>query len=477
MWERAGSAVATTAAFAVMLGFATPALAHAADRGHVLLLPTGYYLAGGAAAVAVSFIVLAVIDPRPLDRLLAARVGSYAVPMWLRPAASAICALFLLCLLIAGWFGSRDPLSNPLPLFVWTVFWVGMTLLQGIVGDVWRFLDPIFSLSGLVRRAARLPVDGLVALPQRLGYLPATVQFFAFGWFELVYVAPDDPARLATVVAVYVSVNTAAACLFGYKEWSRRGECFAVFFGMIARMGVVARIGPDAGGRERLTLCPPGAQLVNAAPLPMSGALFLLLTLSTVSFDGLMRTFFWLGRIGVNPLEFEGRSSVTVANSIGLLGAFLYLSAVFVLCVQVGQWLTGKAGDLRAATGALVWSIVPIALAYHFSHYLTSFVLNAQYALSAISDPLANGWNLFGTAGMHVSAGVTAGADMAWRVWNAQFAAIVIGHVLAVVAAHVIAFRLHGEREQAAASQAPLAVLMVLYTLLGLWLLSSPTGA
>ena len=47
----------------------TPAFAHASDRGHVLLLPTGYYVAGGAFAVAVSFLVLALLPPdcaRPL---------------------------------------------------------------------------------------------------------------------------------------------------------------------------------------------------------------------------------------------------------------------------------------------------------------------------------------------------------------------------------------------------------------------------
>ena len=39
-----------------------PAFAHASDRGHVLLLPTGYYIAGGALAVAVSFLVLALLS-------------------------------------------------------------------------------------------------------------------------------------------------------------------------------------------------------------------------------------------------------------------------------------------------------------------------------------------------------------------------------------------------------------------------------
>jgi hypothetical protein len=135
-------------------------------------------------------------------------------------------------------------------------------------------------------------------------------------------------------------------------------------------------------------------------------------------------------------------------NSIGLAGAFLLLSGAFLACVWLGQRLAGAGGTLVAA-GALVWSIAPIALAYHFSHYLISFTLNAQYALAAISDPLSRGWNLFGTAGYHV---------------------------LAVVMAHVAAFRLHGNSRRAVVSQIPLVVLMVGYTVFGLWLLSSPTG-
>ncbi|TGT34972.1 hypothetical protein EN812_32500, partial [Mesorhizobium sp. M4B.F.Ca.ET.169.01.1.1] len=41
---------------ALGLVFPTPAFAHASDRGHVLLFPTGYYLIGGAFAVAASFL-------------------------------------------------------------------------------------------------------------------------------------------------------------------------------------------------------------------------------------------------------------------------------------------------------------------------------------------------------------------------------------------------------------------------------------
>ncbi|MBU2704273.1 hypothetical protein Ga0466249_005434, partial [Sporomusaceae bacterium BoRhaA] len=79
-------------------------------------------------------------------------------------------------------------------------------------------------------------------------------------------------------------------------------------------------------------------------------------------------------------------------------------------------------------------------------------------------------------AGLHVSAGLVLGAGSAWVLWNLQAGAIVIGHVMAVLAAHAIAGRLHGTAAASALSQAPLAALMVGYTVFGLWLLSTPTG-
>ncbi|HEU4987504.1 MAG TPA: hypothetical protein VFT89_10610, partial [Rhizobiaceae bacterium] len=109
-------------------------------------------------------------------------------------------------------------------------------------------------------------------------------------------------------------------------------------------------------------------------------------------------------------------------------------------------------------------------------HYLTALLVNGQYALAALSDPLSNGWDLFATAGFHVQAGVALGAQSAWIIWNAQAAAIIGGHVLAVIIAHVIACRIHGSQRDAMISQIPLAALMVGYTVFGLWLLSSPTA-
>src|SRR5947208_3177940 len=68
----------------------TPAFAHASDRGHVLLLPTGYYIIGGAFAVAASFLVLALLPPDTLDRFWRRRLPLFAFGDSVRAAISLI---------------------------------------------------------------------------------------------------------------------------------------------------------------------------------------------------------------------------------------------------------------------------------------------------------------------------------------------------------------------------------------------------
>ncbi|TPI10146.1 hypothetical protein, partial [Mesorhizobium sp. B4-1-1] len=442
------------------------------DRGHVLLLPTGYYLAGGALAVAVSFLVLALLPPAALDNFWRKRLSLLTFSDHPRTIVSLISFAGFALLIAAGLFGSRDPLSNPLPLVVWTLLWAGFTLLQGIVGNLWSWLNPWY---GPWRVASR--VFGIHAgdakrsgLPSSLGYWPAFVLFFAFAWFELIDPAPDDPARLALAAGLYWLASFAAMLIFGYGTWSRRGEFLTVFFSMVARFA------PFEHDEGRLSLCWPGAKLLAAEPLPLSGTAFLLLALSSVSFDGLSKTFFWLARFGINPLEFPGRTALIGIGSYGLVLTFILLAAAFALAVFLGQRLAGDARSFGKAAGLLVWSIVPIALAYHIAHYLTVLLVDGQYALVALSDPFALGWNLFGTADMMVEAGVVAGAQSAWWLWNLQAGVIIAGHVLAVLVAHGLAWRLHPQPSRAALSQLPLTLMMIAYTIFGLWLLATPTA-
>ncbi|TIT75159.1 MAG: hypothetical protein E5W57_23425, partial [Mesorhizobium sp.] len=269
---------------------------------------------------------------------------------------------------------------------------------------------------------------------------------------------------------LYWLFSAVAMLAFGYEDWSRRGEFLTIFFSMVARFA------PFQREQGRLGLGWPGSKLLAASPLPASGTAFLLLALSSVSFDGLSKTFFWLGLFGINPLEFPGRTALIGIGTSGLVLTFVLLAAIFALAVFLGQRLAGGGQSFGEASGLLVWSIVPIALAYHIAHYLAALLVDGQYALAALSDPFALGWNLFGTADMVVEAGVVAGAGSAWWLWNCQAGVIIAGHVLAVLIAHGLAWRLHPQPSRAALSQLPLTLLMIAYTIFGLWLLATPTA-
>jgi hypothetical protein len=423
------------AALAIALAASPPVLAHTGERGFVMLLPTGLYITGGALAVVLSFVVMAFL---PTIRIPERKAVERQAPRWL----SFISFLFVMGLLVAGWAGSRDPLDNPLPLTVWTLWWVGFTFLHAVFGNLWRGLNPW----------RWLPFRGVRPMPA--GYWPAVALMLAFAWFELVYPAPQDPAILAGAVLGYFLLTAVALALFG-PAWLERGEAFSVFFGMVAR------------------LAPPWRRLRAGEALPPSLVAFVLLALATVSFDGLSRTFWWLGLIGENPLEHPGRSAVMLPNSIGLVATFLAFVLFYLGTVRLGARL---AGAPEPGYGYYVLSIVPIAFGYHFAHYFPTFLVDAQYALRALSDPLERGWDLFGTRDLHVRTSFLADHASVYVIWNLQVAAIVAAHVAGVVVAHVLALRRHPATRTALVSQLPMTGLMVGYTILGLWLLSTPVA-
>ena len=81
----------------------------------------GTISSAGRIAVAASFLVLLFVRPEGLERLSAARLRIGALGEALRLPLSLVSFAVFAILVAAGFFGSRDPLSNPLPLTVWTL--------------------------------------------------------------------------------------------------------------------------------------------------------------------------------------------------------------------------------------------------------------------------------------------------------------------------------------------------------------------
>ena len=227
----------------------------------------------------------------------------------------------------------------------------------------------------------------------------------------------------------------------------------------------------------------PGWDLMSPHPYAVGLGVFALTLLASGSFDGLKESFWWLGLINVNPLEFPGRSAVITSSLIGLALAVIGLVTAFALVVWACRAIAvaGKPRESQPSFAvvfaALAPAVLPIALGYHISHFMVSFLIEGQYLLAAISDPLANGANLFGWADRRVTAGFLNSLDSVFVIWLTQLGVVVGGHILSVLVSHRVALQLFGDARRAALSQIPLGAFMVLYTLFGLWLLATPRGA
>jgi len=448
-------------AFAALCLHSTVAYAHAAGRGFVMLLPTGWVIAGGALAVLVSFAAVSL-----LPRLAMKMPGSVAP---LSPAVaqgvSLVSALVLGALIGLGFMGPRDPVENLLPLAIWTLWWVEIVMLHPLFGNLWEALNPFTGLHALVTgRFGRDEGAAPLRFPSWLGYWPAVVIFFGFAWFQLVYPAPEDPAILATAVCAYLAVGFAGALGFGVKAWLGQGDPFAVF---LAQLGAAAPFG--RGGLRW-----PGAGLLALPALPFSGVVFVLLTLGCITFDGFANTFTWLALIGVNPLDFPGRSLVMGANTLGILLVSGVLAAGFFAAVWAGWYWAGRTQSLARLCGRLVYSLIPISIAYHFAHYLSDTLVKSQYLLLALNDPLENGADLFGIGHAHVMTSFQNTASGALAIYATQTAALVIGHVIGVAVAHSVAVEEGLPASLVMRLELPLALCMVAYTGFGLWLLGAP---
>ncbi|HUF57333.1 MAG TPA: hypothetical protein VMM55_12315, partial [Thermohalobaculum sp.] len=419
----------------------------------------------------LSFLALALAPGEGLARAWRARAAA-ALPAAdrAREVAGWLSFAGFAALLALGFLGPHDPLLNLLPLTVWTALWVGLTALTALVGDVWRWLNPWVAPWRLARRLG-LAADAPPRWIAWLGLWPAVAGLLAFGWFELVHVTPADPGLLARVTLGYWLLTFALMLVAG-EAWLGQGEFLSVFFRFVGRLAPVA----IEGGRVRLAL--PGARLLAAPPLPLSGVAFVSAALATVTFDGLSRTFLWLDLVGTNPLEFPGRSAVTGVNTAGYAAACVAMTAAFAGAVRLGRRLAPAPVPARVELGRLALTLLPIALAYHLSHYLTVLLVNGQYWWAALGDPLGRGWGLTGFDSHDVTTSFLYERGAVRTIWTVQAGAVIAGHLLAVLLAHLTALSLHGgDRRAAARGQLPLAGLMVLYTLLGLWLLATPTGA
>ncbi|HLQ18543.1 MAG TPA: hypothetical protein VK146_06140, partial [Tabrizicola sp.] len=265
---------------------------------------------------------------------------------------------------------------------------------------------------------------------------------------------------LAQVALAYWAVIFMLAVLEG-EGWLEQGEFLTVLFALIAKVAPIWH--EHAGKTTRLMRGWPGTQVLAMPPLSPSAVVFVSLALAALTFDGLAETFWWQALIGENPLEPTGRSAVMWENSGGLLAVW-----VLTLGLILGATLLGRRIGGGFATGPVMLSFLAIAAGYHAAHYLVMLLTAGQYTLAALNDPLMTGDSWLGLPPFFVSFGFLTDPRVMPLIYGLQFAAILGAHLLAVL----LGLKLAGQGARPIA-HLPMTVLMVAYTVLGLWLLST----
>lgn len=432
-------------------------LAHGIGGAKDLPLPLELAIAGAVAALVVSFTVLAIAWRSP--RYDAATSGRPA-PAWLdgltsstawRVTLRAVGFAFFLYVAAAAVFG-QDTLVNPFLGVFYVLLWVGIVPASVLLGPVWKALSPSRTINTVLARVSGSdPEVGMYTYPERLGYWPAAVGLFAFVWLELVYPHSTEIGPVRLWCAIYIGVMLIGGALFGNRFYER-ADPFEVYSSLVARLSVW-------GHRDgHLVLRSP---LANLDTVPVAPGLV-----------GVVAVLF--GSTAYDSFK-EASPWVRFVQSTSIPSGLIDNVALLVFCVGVGVifaagcMATGVGPGVRRSTlpDLFAHSMIPIIVGYIIAHYLTYLVEYGQTTIVQLSDPFSRGDDYLGTADLAVNYWLSFHPDFLARL---KVGAVVVGHVLGVVAAHDRAIKLLPRRHQLT-GQLSLLVAMVFFTVGGLYLL------
>ena len=467
--------------------------AHGFGVIYTLPLPFWLYAWGAMAALIISFVVLIfVASDRFIFDAQPGRDISFAGPVRFAKRYKLVGALKILSLcglllcIATGVFGVKSPYGNFNMTFFWVIFVLGFSYGTALFGDLFAAINPWKFIVDIIARIFPRFSSGCVSYPNLLAYWPALALYMGFIWIELF--AQTEPFTLALLMLAYTVINVIGVGLIGRRFWFEYCEFFSVFFRLIAIMAPIDYRPNDSNGQGGyLRLRMPFSGVLGPPPAQLSILVFILFMLSSTAFDGLHETvawkkLFWLDFYhgflqywtDSNPLAAFGRMSRLYAywqTLCLLLSPFLYL-LVFAGFLAFGKYFTESNISLKALLLKFSYTLLPIALVYHIAHYYTLIQTQGIKIISLVSDPFGWGSNWFGTA------------DWLQRVfipdtsttWHAQLGLIVAGHIASVYFSHVVALRSLIRTRNAVLSQLPLLLLMLLFTVSGLWILSQPIG-
>ena len=496
---------------AASVGF-TPAYAHGFGERYDLPIPLNFFLVGAAATVALSFVVIGLFVGSSASHLRYPRFNLLAVS-WLQillsskvliTAVKSFSVFLFVPTLVTAIFGTNKSPNNFSPTFVWIIWWVGMGYAAALLGNLWAFVNPWKCIYEWVQKLFRIHdrprEEGMFRYPLGWDVWPAVVLFFVFAWIENIYQSAAVPFNLGMLILAYSVITWVGMLAFGKDQWLQRGEAFSILFSFFSRFSPTevrvidtrycesCQLGcyPTENGcvdchgcferaeqsvRE-LNIRPYAVGLSGVGKVSTATAVFVVLALATVTFDGLSATGAWTDfNLALYDIaSMFGSYAIEAVETFGLIGVPVLFLVIYISFSWGIRRLSGDRASTTQIARSFVFALVPIALAYNMAHFISLLAITGQAIIPLLSDPFGSGWDLLGTGDYVVNIRVV----NAKFVWFLSVAAIVLGHIVSVYVAHVISLGRIPDRGRALRGQYPMLVLMVFYTATSLWILAQP---
>ena len=444
--------------------------AHGLGGADDLPIPANLAIAGGTAALTISFAVLllawrkARFDTPSHELLVPPPIARVLDGPALKIALRTLGLLFLGFMLWPAVLGPND-LTNPVFGVAYAWLWVGLVPVSLLFGAAYRAVNPVRTLLELLDKAVgRAPGDrrsdghsdghseGLRPYPPWLGYWPASLGLFAFVWLELVSPDGTDLGFVRLWFALYAAAMLVGWAVFG-TTWISRADPFEVYSTLVGHLSPWSR---NTAGR--LVLVSPLRNLARISPEAGLVAVVAVL-LGSTAYDSWSNSGTWIRFVQSNSIDGTRLGTGLILGIILVVG-ITFAAACMATGVEPGT-------PRRELPRRLAHSIVPIIVGYMIAHYLSFLVEYGQQTLILISDPGGTGADLFGTADLEINYWFSQNPSALATI---KVLAIVTGHVLGVIAAHDRSLTLLARRHLIV-GQLALLFAMVGYTFMGLYLL------
>jgi len=423
-----------------------------------LAVPRWLYLATGGATIGASALLASFVTDRAFITYLHTWRRSLRTPeTWWHPVTWVGRGVGIVTLVLSVYLGYAGP-QLPTASFTILVTFAGIRAALPIVaysvGNVWPALNPWRAI------AAVLP-SGFLEYPNTLQRWPAVGAILTLVWVEVIFPVSTVPTVLATAILLYSTITIAGAILFGPASWFENADPLSVMFRLYGAVSPLQR----QNGVLQVKL--PGSELRNADVVTdVSDVAFIIALIWELTYSGFItttagattiKTLVGITSLGIVNMDTRAILVYTLLFICGyavFLGAYWYAS-------RVSRRSTGTYITARTIAFQFAAPLLAIAAGYHFAHYVGLFASLSPALVMALISPLSPPANPLILSPPSWFEGV-------------GIASVLIGHLLAIWAAHAAAYNLFSSRLVAIRSQYPFVAVMIGYTVISLWILSLP---